>query len=144
MRHTPQRLLTLWLCLLSCLFNGAAMGQGLVICVDDHGHTRIEVGCPRDGAAAPGSIGASLACCGDDEGDHCPGPCSDTPVTSDTIIARAATHSSADHAVAAPAPLVAPQAPALLPAVTACLRSLPSPARPPDSLMRLRCVKLLV
>lgn len=119
------------------------MRAGLVLCSDVHGGTRVELGCVKTGAGEC----RSAAVIGDptNEDDPCgPHPCEDTPL-------------SVDGAGAQIAPRV-DVLPAIVPSLLAAtivrdtdqIRSRPctrlrfSSARPPDFVVRLRSVILLV
>lgn len=132
-----------WICLLAFGFGSAALRSGLVLCSDVHGGTRVELGCTKTGVGEC----RSAAVIGDptNEGDPCgPHPCEDTPLSVEGSGAQIAPRVDVLPAIV----------PSLLAATVAIdtdqLRTRPhtrlrfSSAHPPDSIVRLRSVILLV
>ena len=145
MHHSPLRLFTLWLSLVSFVLNGTTLGAGLVICDDGRGNIRMEWGCERSNDGDCKEICTNETDGNDSESDHAPAPCSDIPVNPDVTIARALTHGLQDcPLVATPVEFVIPVAILELNACSKQLSSLPIQVRPPDALAQLRCVILVV
>lgn len=132
-----------WTCLLAFGLGSTALRAGLVLCSDVHGGTRVEVGCVKVGAGEC----RSAAVIGEPthEDDQCgPHPCEDTPLSIDGAGAQIAPRADVLPAIV----------PSLLVATvvrdTDQVRTRPrtslrfSSAHPPDSIVRLRSVILLV
>ncbi len=132
-----------WICLLAFGLGSTALRAGLVLCSDVHGGTRVELGCVKVGAGECRS--ATIIGDPTNEDDPCgPHPCEDTPLSIDGAGAQIAPRVDVLPAIV----------PSLLAATVAsdtdqvrsrlCARLRFSSARPPDSVLRLRTVILLV
>lgn len=130
------------ICLLMVGLGRIVLPGGVVVCQDQNGG-RIEFGCAR---TADGSCTMSCDTDGQADDDHdLPSPCQDDPVENDPAIAKA------PHRVGEQPQLAAPIAiPVVSVEVDACrsLAAAPRPCisnpRPPDDVVRLRTVVLLV
>jgi hypothetical protein len=118
------------------------MPAGLVICEDRDGGGRIEAGCSKT------ADGSCVAICGDAEVNesesHVPHPCQDTPIEDDPAITKAPQRLTELPAVAVamwPAFAIEPETDDRR--IPASRRWAHDP-RPPDEVLRLRTVVLLV
>lgn len=141
MLHSRFQPLIAWLCL-ACFGPGSLLlTGGVVLCRDGQGGSRIEWGCDR---TSGGNCLQGAAESPDDDGDV-PHGCQDTPVQPGAQSARTAPRSTGELACI---PVPTPAAPAQL---EPCPPDHPrdrwtslTSARPPDALVHLRTVVLLV
>lgn len=134
-----------WTCLLAFGLGSTALRAGLVLCSDVHGGARVELGCVKVDAGECRSAAVIGDPTNNNEDDPCgPHPCEDTPLSVGSAGAQIAPRVDVLPAIG----------PSLLAATVAsdtdqvrsrlCARLRFSSARPPDSVVRLRSVILLV
>lgn len=132
-----------WLCLIWFGLCNTLFAGTMVVCRDGHGGSRIEWGCSRtsDGECMK-SCGPDVGGC-DDNGDQ-PRPCDDTPTKGVGQFIKVPPRTTHDVPVSAPAILVMVAIHIDAPALTLVVRDRARLQRPPDTLLRLRSVIILV
>lgn len=133
-----------WLCLVSFVLTNTLLASGLVVCRDGHGSTRVEWGCNQN------SNGECVTSCGSDadlpDEDHGPThPCDDTPIKGGHLMTKAPS-SNTTKAGAAGVPVCQTAAVVLIDAAARppTPKEKAAPQRPPDTLLHLRTVILIV